>query len=38
VSINVDGLNAGLYNHTIVASDGIGGTVSNTAWVLVTPS
>jgi hypothetical protein len=35
VIINVDGLKVGVYNYTIIANDGIGGTVSNTAWVVV---
>lgn len=38
VSINVDGLGIGKYNYTIVASDGVGGSVQDTVLVTVTPA
>ncbi len=35
IEINVDGLNVGSYNYTIVVEDGLGGTRSDIVWITV---
>ena len=38
MTISVDGLAVGTYNYTIVATDGLGGSVQDTVIVSVTPT